>query len=406
MSATVADRQRGFDTALTVLALSIAIVTGILLTLRLAPVAPRPDAPALARVTFRADEVRRRPVGSLVWDGLEAGQELFAEDTVFVPPGGAATLEFADGARLELDANTLVVLERREREAPPTVALRQGGVFGRAGSGELSLIAADATARLGASGVARVQTGSAGTELSVLEGQAQLSSGGVEQRLGALQVARAERPGEVTLQAPLTVTLIQPSRDHRQPAGAGPVTFRWSSAAPVSIQLSRDPTFQRLHARSEGAAGDWTVGDLVAGPYWWRAVDAAGNARSETRRLVVVTDDAPRPTSPARGERFGLPPVPFTWTAVAGAPVYEVEIASDAAFQRLVAEERVGATSLRWPAPLRDGDYHWRVRARFEDRAGPWSTPRPFRILLQPLPDAPELIRPEIEVTPGDDANR
>jgi hypothetical protein len=46
-----------------------------------------------------------------------------------------------------------------------------------------------------------------------------------------------------------------------------------------------------------------------------------------------------------------------------------------------------------------EGVFHWRVRVAQADREGsPWSASTPFRLIRRPLPEAPELFDPSIEV--------
>jgi len=82
---------------------------------------------------------------------------------------------------------------------------------------------------------------------------------------------------------------------------------------------------------------------------------------------------------------------------------YRVEIATDSAFARVAFAADAEGPGL-WAAPrLPEGVYYWRVRASEADRGeAPFSAPSPFRLIHRPLPEAPQLFDPSIEVDRGD----
>ena len=53
----------------------------------------------------------------------------------------------------------------------------------------------------------------------------------------------------------------------------------------------------------------------------------------------------------------------FNWTLVRGARAYEIIIASDSGFSRVVTSQVTNSLSVNLNSPLDDGKYYWRVRA-------------------------------------------
>src|SRR4051794_7840976 len=107
---TVSASERG-DTLLALVCLVGAAAAGFLLW-RDAGIR-RPDTlvqgPRVAVLNFAVGDVRRRPSSSLVWERLTLGDVAHEGDAIFVAPAAHAGLQCADGSKLELESNTLIV---------------------------------------------------------------------------------------------------------------------------------------------------------------------------------------------------------------------------------------------------------------------------------------------------------
>lgn len=104
--------------------------------------------------------------------------------------------------------------------------------------------------------------------------------------------------------------------------------------------------------------------------YWWAIDDFSVTWIPLAPELIYPTDGL---EIAARGIRF-------SWNAVPGASVYEIQIAYDSLFQILFDSDTVTTTSDS--IPLASGTYYWRVRAGTP--FGFWSQIRRLKIL--PLP--------------------
>jgi len=62
--------------------------------------------------------------------------------------------------------------------------------------------------------------------------------------------------------------------------------------------------------------------------------------------------------------------------------------------------EVVQGASARLRPSLNESTWFWRVRAEDETGPGAPSQPLRFRVIHKGIPEAPELLNPEIEVTP------
>lgn len=197
-----------------------------------------------------------------------------------------------------------------------------------------------------------------------------------------------------------------------------PLTLSWSATLdPSSLnggynwQISTSSTFSPLVTRDSTAPNVTSeqVGGLVVGTYFWRvqAVDAALaiSAWSATRSFTVTGSGPGALAAPTLDPLpFGtayhpMESFPFTWSAVAGASTYVVEVSRDPLFPAPVDVrfDNITATryGLKFHASLIDS---WNLRVRAVDAggvSGPPSNVRTFSISYDaPIGPAPTLASP------------
>jgi hypothetical protein len=359
-----------------------AVVAALLVDLRRAPVRGAVND-EIARLAQVDGGVRVRFDGTLVWEPAASGQPLSAGDSVFVQPGGSATVAFRAGAVVDLEERSLIVVEPPEAEAD-RVQVLSGAVIAAAGSARLEVRSGTERASVAPGGAVAVE---AGVGVELLEGRARI---GAEER-GASQ----------------SIALITPARGHRVYVARfpEPISLRWDgeAARALILEVSRERSFATRVATGPGMAGFFEISLDAPGPWYWRLVDRRGAAASEVRKIMAVADRPPRPFSPAPGEIVLAPTgvhVPFWWTAVGGAAGYRVDVASDAAFQQITLSESASGPGLWAGLELPEGIYFWRVRAeraRGAERLSPPSETIAFRLIHRPVLDAPQLFDASIE---------
>ncbi|MBL8912558.1 MAG: FecR domain-containing protein [Archangium sp.] len=362
--------------------------------------------PLVAAVAQSSGEVKLRPAQTLGWTGANRGADVFDGDAIFIPPGAEATIRFLDGTELSLDERSLVVIEK-PRSGVRSVTLRQGSFSGRAGSEGLTLTTPNGSATLEAQTEARVELTGKELEVSVKKGTAQVkgSSGSARSVTGGQRVSAAQN-GTNELAA-WTVELTAPEAQARfayrsEPA---PVTLSWQGDVPkgARVQIARDRLFAFLTKEIPALNGTATVKEPARGVTWWRVVDVDGNPLSEARRFTCSEDVAPVLMFPRNGDVLLVPPgseIAFSWTPLAGQSRYRLEISPSQGFEPVTATEEVQGSSVRLKVSLNEATWYWRVRTSDESGAGAPSSPMRFRVIHKGIPEAPELLNPEIEVTP------
>ena len=363
--------------------------------------------PTVASVKAASGEVKLRLASTLGWRGASRGAQVHDGDALFVPPGAEATLAFNDGSELALDERSLVVVER-PRAGVRSVTLRQGSVSGRAGSEGLTVISPAGEARLEAQTEARVELTGGQLEVAVKKGTAQVKGGtGAQTTVAGGERVAAARTGETTALAPYPLTLLSPAAQMRLPfrGDPAPVTLSWEGEVPpgARVQVARDRLFAFVDSEAPATGGLQVIARPSKGVTWWRLVDAEGRPLSEGRRFTCAEDVAPVAMFPRSGEVLLAPPgtqVAFTWAPLPGISRYRLEISPSQGFEPLTLSQPASGASARLALSLNEAMWFWRVRAEDETGLGAPSAPMKFRVIHKGIPDAPELLSPEIEVTP------
>jgi hypothetical protein len=378
------------------------------------------DTPAGAAAARRADigrvewtvrEVRRRADGSLVWSRLRSGAPVYDADAVFVGPDSEAMLTLVDGARLEIEANSLVVVRlpgERHRGSRPAVELVRGSASGTAAGEALAVRAGAAAVTLKRGSQGRVVVRDDGAaQVDVGTGSAEVRGAG---GATALEPAQRQEVGPAgDLRGPvrrLEPTLTAPANGARiYYSGRRPdVVFRWrplEGAGPYRLDLSRDPSFRAVERTVEVAATEFTHQALAAGIYHWRVRRLSGEREvaSQEWRLTILDDRPPLLYEPRAGDI--LQPagavIAFAWTEVRNASDYVLEVAP-AEQAAATFRHEVNRPYYVHGEQLPEGRHCARVQVRDPARTEiPWSPARCFEVLHKPRLGAPDVFDPTLD---------
>jgi hypothetical protein len=220
---------------------------------------------------------------------------------------------------------------------------------------------------------------------------------------------RGEHSGAGFAEAnPWPVKLGFPERGKRLffRGGPPPVALDWAGELPEGalVEVARDRGFAFVLQQRPAAGRALTFAANEPGVYWWRVVDAAQSPLSEARRFSLLEDVPPAPISPRPGEVVMATDgqgMKILWAEVRGVTRYRLEISGSPDFSRVEVERTVSAAHYVLDQPLAEATWYYRVRAADEDRgdSGPSETVA-FRLIHRRILEAPELLAPEIEVTP------
>lgn len=307
------------------------------------------------------------------------GQDLRIGNELATGPDSSATLEFADGSKLQLRENSVIRLDKLSQYGhtgmvDTRVRLQQGRtqhqVTPATGPASRYIIQSPAATSSVRGTRFRVSAGDAGKHAAteVLEGKVLVSSS-----LGE----GVFLPGQAALQnegaGPASVALLPAPvlKGSQQPLGALPVHVAWDPVAGaaayrvevVDALIPEILVFARDTDRLEAG-----IDSLPPGGYRLlvRAVSAEG-VEGEDAQVPMAVADAPAPPltiRPAQGETVSSARPRFEWTRNPQATATVLQIARDASFRDVLAEQTTSGTRVRPDRPLASGDYFWRVASR------------------------------------------
>lgn len=369
----------------------------------------RPQAEEVAELAFSSSLVRRRAESTLVWEDIATGDRAHQRDTLFVPPGSSAILRFRDGSTLQLEQDSLIVIEAPEKGASKKarqvkVKLQRGSISGKAGSVGMTVSTGSGAARLSAGATARVSLDKRRRmRVSRLSGSASLRTKSGDRKLETGSSALVDGEGRAMEPAAPGVELVEPGYGARVyfHEKTPRVSFAWRDPAKVaaSLELAADRDFSERRA-SLRVKGERVALPLAAeGNTYWRITDAEGKPVSDIGFLVAIEEAPPLISSPGDGEVVSAPgnrPVLLAWTEVTGVTRYLIELGEDPDLGKNPSTFRSDGTRFWWSGDLEEGVYYWRVRADDPERkAAPFSATARFRLITRPLPAAPELLEVE-----------
>lgn len=165
------------------------------------------------------------------------------------------------------------------------------------------------------------------------------------------------------------------------------ITLYWDAvvnAAQYKLQVATDSAFTDRVFSGKLTDTFKDFNDLAPGKYYWRviAIEEGGlkGPWSVVRGFTVTMIFPPVLISPDNEAEVG-PDVTLSWNTVVGAVQYKLQVSKDAAFTKLIVNEKTTELSKDLTA-LAARNYYWRVKAiDAEGFKSPWSEVRNFTVV-------------------------
>jgi len=277
-------------------------------------------------VVYRKDaQVRKRTSSSYIWGPVKVNEEIHQKEYIQTGAGSSAIVEFKNGKTLELQENSLIVIDNTDDLALNFVK-----------------------------GTGVMKSGDKDTSISVNEnGQASSREFKVKQ-LGPDNLA--------------DVILDDKSKE---------VHLAWSSAPPLGsnavLEISKTKEFKPKQTQNFSISGknDWS-GKLPEGRYHWRITEGK-EVVSSVSRFSVVSPPEINPISPNANSIVKVISskslVRFQWSAknIVESLSYKIEISKDKNFEKIFLTTEInptkGALGIRG---IESGNYYWRIKTTEE----------------------------------------
>ncbi len=361
----------------------------------------------VGRVADKKNHVKRKNANSFSWSGLSNSDPIFEGDQILTDVDSSAQVQLEKGDTLDIDANSLIVVQTNDGGL--TVDLQYGSFVGKIATdtkitvlnkGQKSELASKAGTEL------RISSRSRSTDFEVLKGQLKIKSGKQQRTIEkneTLQVEKlsktSEEPDTIDLEAPPPGVAIWKKSDQ-------PISFHWKSTGKLhdfKLEISSDASFDKiLFSKKHNESGvssalDTELPMSLDGPFYWRVASQDGHTKSVARRISFYKDLAPLLVFPQADQTLSLnfeafeseqkpASIVMTWQDMAHSEEFQINIATDEQFKKIVKNEKLSALSFEFKNP-EVTTYYWRVSGRHHSRGNaPWSETRRFTVTEQLSP--------------------
>ena len=347
------------------------------------------DMQPVGHLTKSHNDVRRKVDGGLSWGTVASADKVYEGDSVFTGDGSDAVIELDKGGRIAVDPKSLIVI--RTKGSNLEVDLQYGSLEGHVENNQPLLLKQGNEVKKIESKNAQIRIVRAEkshkTSIQVLSGELKVQNKIVAKN----EVVELEKD-EAPVVTKVRLSLLAPASDKTLwlPAGKT-VDFTWKTDKPdakYTLELSHSTSFEHpiYNATVQGTSYQLAEESRPAGDFYWRVRPAGEGLPSLPSRLTVYSDVPPKLVAPADNYVFSTPTesptieLPLSWEDTAGSTQYNVQIATDEEFQKIILDEKTKLQRFK-SHPLAQGQYHWRVMGMNPDRnEAPWSRSASFTI--------------------------
>lgn len=361
--------------------------------------------PIIGYVKKTRETVRKKSHESIFWQSASNKDTLNAFDSVLTLEDSSAELELENDIRLNLNGNTLVVLEPVQTGGQKRfrIQFQKGNLRSRSPRQKLTMKTTDWVLEASkGTDVSVTQLNDQKIQVEVLKGQAKVNntrdskstavvSSGSRVSLSKDMIAASFKISEELKWAANKNQLIK--YDHQFPT---PVTINWSGNA-TRLSLLRpgqSPVIKHLKDENNGS---WT-GHFEPGT--WFVTAETKEATSPTLVLKVLPTEKLRHLNPLPRDRHDADtPIAFSWLKHPDTKQYELQISETPIFSNVLESFKTTDTQLDVPLES-SGLLYWRVQGI--DSNG-YSVPAFYVYPLYNVKDplAPPQLRPPLQRRPA-----
>lgn len=370
----------------------------------------------LAQVTYTAEDTRKKLSSTLQWLPLETGDFLFDGDTIRTSDRSEVQIYFTDGRSIKVDANSTFVIQKTNDEI--SLDLKEGSVFVDAKSltettPTSQFVIFSDNNKLGLNGSKSQISKSLDmkTQLNIIEGRSQIqdSTGKIKE----LTSGQAVTLGKKDLQIKEEIRIISPSITKENdkttliyyidPNSDSTVSFRWKGTpkSDESVLLIGDSK-KLMKEKEIVPAGKENLNTILTpGTYYWQLIarnpkTKIGTYESSVYKLQVLSRFSALVLAPKNEEVLIYDNIPLKvnlrWQKPSSYKSLFLDVSKSPTMSSdpLVTSSNVSNAQDFTVTIQSEGDYYWRIAAKYEDMDRPIYTKiQKFRVIKKEPPKPP-----------------
>ncbi|TGL63732.1 FecR family protein [Leptospira sarikeiensis] len=308
----------------------------------------------MGTVSFRYKTAQRKFPDRMLWEDLEQGMPVYDRDSIRTDEASEAIVFLKSGTRIELDPQSMVVLQLKENRE--NLDLNEGNILVESGKKVLSVIAGTVglDAQLGSK--FQVTRNENETRVDVEKGEVDWTEDGtVKQTLGEREssVNGNKLSQSWNLISPEDSIRFFPNEQEQL------VEFRWEGEGEAILEISSRRDFSASISKRPSKEFSYKQ-KFPEGIYFWRINSKDGKKISEARKFRVLPNFPVELHYPKRDFSQEDRTVAFSWAKQKIASGYKLQISQDPNFTNL-SETQVFRTN--FSLTLDPGTYYWRIQS-------------------------------------------
>lgn len=332
------------------------------------------DLKPVGVVEYRYREVLRKFSDRMLWEDLEAEEEIYLYDSIMTNSESDAKITMQNGLKIQIEPNSMVEIDMTGNTA--NIALKGGVVHTEGSSGAHAIVTtADGTRMNLKSANTRIASTEDTSELAVSEGSARVEKSGRKNEVNSGESLTSDAHGNVTRKK-FAIKLVKPQDGIVVTHPDEPVAFQWLAPSPAdqcSVQV-KDATG---NSRKFTVRGNSAHKTLPPGRYVWQvscetapaeSAAAATAGESQAATLRVRPAAALRVVYPHTGEKIPrnqAEDLVFRWDLPGAddvvASTFSLSQKANFSEKLMVADSSSGLVT---PPALKPGKYYWKVEPK------------------------------------------
>jgi hypothetical protein len=321
-------------------------------------------------ITFKQKTVQRKYSGRAVWESMESSFPLYNKDSIRTGDFSDAEITLNDGTKLEVDENTLIMLNisKEEKEidfAYGALTTKRSGDLVSDDGGSLSIRSGGSLVALNKADVSISQNKGESLLVDVKSGIANLLSGDQKKEISVDE--KIEIQGEEIKVSQKPFRVVSPASNFKSIFSGDWVNIEyniegWNNSKTAVLEFSRSRDFKNVFYKRSIPSEKFSE-PFKPGIYYWRAVDGGKVASVGKVNLVKVVPS--NLINPVNNKKYFTSKeqvfIPFSWSREEGVAQYILEISNDKNFENITIQKNSLGTSISLELPV--GDFYWRVKS-------------------------------------------
>jgi len=351
-------------------------------------------------ISFKEKTVQRKYADRVVWEGMETSFPLYNRDSIRTGDLSDAEITLSDGTKLEIDENSLIVLNitKEEKEIDFAYGTLSANSSSNNSGDAIKIKSGETVVALDKSDISLKQNEDKSLILDVKSGVANLFQNGKENQINNGEKAVLSDQETKITKNPFKV--ISPSSNLKLASTnlKNDVEFSFEGLDKADknfLEIYKDRKFTSIFTK-RNITGNKLSESLPEGNYYWRTI--SNGTVGSSGKISSLQIKSAQLISPNNNRKYFATKdqtmVSFSWVSQNDFNQSIVEVSSDSDFSKIISERGTLGKSISMELP--QGNFYWRVKSIINSNSDPiYSSIQKFEITNEEPSKSPNLLYPK-----------